>query len=69
MGVEDDGRVKGIKSKMVGRGGWVKGMMGFGKETGRGVWGSSGREEWSKVSPSATRLYFVYRAGMFRKAD
>jgi hypothetical protein len=50
MGIEDDGRVKGIKSKVVGRGGWVKGMMGFGKETGRGVWGSSGREEWSKVS-------------------
>ncbi|KAG7528172.1 hypothetical protein FFLO_06365 [Filobasidium floriforme] len=48
MGIEDDGRVKGIKSKVVGRGGWVKGMMGFGKETGRGVWGSSGREEWSK---------------------
>jgi len=49
MGIEDDGRVKGIKSKVTGRGPWVKGMKGFGRETGRGVWGSSGREEWSKV--------------------
>jgi hypothetical protein len=69
MGIEDDGRVKGIKSKVVGRGGWVKGMMGFGKETGRGVWGSSGREEWSKVSLSAAGSFSAYRAGMYRKAD
>lgn len=63
MGVEDDGRVKGIKSKVVGRGGWVKGMMGFGKETGRGVWGSSGREEWSKVSLSAAESFFSVSRG------
>lgn len=51
LGIEDDGRVRGIKGEVKGRGGWVKGMKGFGREVGRGVWGSSGREEWSKVCP------------------
>ena len=58
-GMEDDGRVRGIKGEVSARGAWGKGMKGFGKEVGRGTWGASGREEWGKVGwRVASRVVF-----------
>lgn len=49
-GISGDDRVKGIKSRIVGRGNWTEGRKGWGRELQRGVWGASGREEWHRVS-------------------
>lgn len=46
---EPEPKVRGIKSEIVGRGPWHKGMKGFGPEIGRSVWGRGGREEWSSM--------------------
>lgn len=48
-GISGDDRVKGIKSRMIGRGNWTEGRKGWGRELQRGVWGASGREEWHRV--------------------
>lgn len=50
-------RVRGVKRGVGGRGAWVNGMVGFGREWARGVWGRSGFQEWNRVRGRYSRFF------------
>ncbi|GHJ85883.1 hypothetical protein NliqN6_2285 [Naganishia liquefaciens] len=44
----EEERVRGVKRCVGGRGAWSNGMVGFGRDWARGVWGRSGFQEWNR---------------------